>query len=977
MTPDLKVLVDNRKNLHLAEIGAWLHDMGKCSDEMIKMASWDKNPDFRYNPKSAYVHKVGSNEINLFGKTILLSDLIKQGTPGAVERNKGEEWIVAALGRAHGSAHIEKEEALTREEKQDIEHNINALKKNAEKKREDARRKRELSIKLEKDGKGNPLKLRNEADVSEENAFKLQNESDRLLLRIKSVHQSKDDTRSSSPFGYEKKKISGLTDGLKALPFNQIENRSQIINSIIDLFGHALGDTRRPTNEVTLADWSSLVAALFKSAIVGELLKDESEFNKPTDLRWRFLSVRFNSEIIWGSASSIPILSARKNWLVTGLNNVKNLIEKDYHIGNEVYRDENGSIFVVPDISNLLDIKDSSNGKSLSDMISENLGLEGEVVITPVIDFRRWWGQNPNGRPDPKTDEIPPIAKIISSEPYSPADASIVQSWWKNASGNPEVCTVSSLRPSGLGKGAKKRISDYWAYKIIGRAREWFDHQDTTIWIDEVADVNGRICLMVGRIDISNWLTPEGHIRSLLVKPPDGTNDYKRFTKTPSFARIRRIWETTRAFWMDIKKDMDGSDIVGYAGPRLKIAGNFESATDGDLIQGFNAYEAEVVQNTHPSNGIRLSIFYAGNNSFTVIDNLQRLAIVMDAPSEILNTYKASAEYVKNHLKGKLIIYDQEIISKKIGEFSISNVTAESDPYLTAVPILSEPSIFMAIVPASKAMNVAKHIQEKYDREMGKVKNRLPITLGMVFAKSHMPLAALIDAGTRMLNNRQREEKWLLNEDAKISGSDCIVDFENGITWQIPVMMGDGKTDDVWYPNFYLDGCPTDRTTMFQINKNCLIHAKELKKGDMVKICLSRFDFEFLDSASRRFEVSYDEERGKRRDKIRGQRPYLLDELADFDRLWKLISEELSISQIKETVGLIETKREEWMLEADDPVFENFVHSVIQNANWENGKPTNIIEVEKAALSGKLRDIVELYMDILKLNGPVEKMGGM
>ena len=36
-----------------------------------------------------------------------------------------------------------------------------------------------------------------------------------------------------------------------------------------------------------------------------------------------------------------------------------------------------------------------------------------------------------------------------------------------------------------------------------------------------------------------------------------------------------------------------------------------------------------------------------------------------------------------------------------------------------------------------------------------------------------------------------------------------------------------------------------------------------------------------------------------------------------------------------------------------------------------------MIELEKAAVSGKLRDIVELYMDILKLNSPVEKMGGM
>lgn len=905
MIPDLKVLAEKKRDLHLAEIGAWLHDMGKCSDEMIEWQSKPRPTTIKFKNRNDYkiyfsylLEKYALERIDIARKSTSMKDLIELGVPGAI-RDTNKDWLIRYLGRCHASAHIEKE--------------------------------------------GNDGK------------------------------QTLTDTRLSGPFGFETMPLRDLTNSLKNLPYHQLDNRSEFLKALKMVFKNAPGDTRRPINEVDLWDWSSIVADLYKSSIAKALLIGIQE---PDDLKWRLLSLRFNSEIVWRSALSIPIMSARKNWLMKGLNNVQILLEEDYHIGNEVYRDENGSIFVVPDIPDLLDLKDSSNGKSLSDMISEKLDYGGEVVITPVLDSRNWWGQNPRGRPDPIADEIPPIADLISIEHNSPADASIVQSWWKNASGNPEICTISSLRPSSWGKGARKGISDYWAYRVVGRAREWFDHQDTTIWIDEVADINGRICLMVGRMDLSDWLLPDpdGHIRSLLVKPPDGTND--AITKTPSFARIRRIWETTRAFWLDIEKEIERPEIVGYAVPRLKIVGNFGSETGWKFVREFNAYEAEVVSRDQPSSGIRLSVFYAGNNSFVVIDNLQRLAIKMDAPSEILKTYDASAEYVETHLKGKLIIYDQEIIGKKIGEFSISNVMAEPKPYVKAVQILSEPSTFMAIVPASKAMNVAKHIQEKYDREMGKVKNRLPITLGMIFAKSHMPLAALIDAGTRMLNNHSREEKWFIYEDAQIVGSDCIICFENGIKWQIPVKMGDGKTDDVWYPNFYLDGCPKGRTTMFQVNKNCLVHAKELKKGDVVKICLSRFDFEFLDSASRRFEVSYDEESGKRRDKIRGQRPYLLDELDDFERLWKTISEELSSSQIKETVGLIETKREEWMLKTDDPVFKNFVHNVIQNANWMHGKPDNMIELEKAALSGKLRDIVELYMNILKLNDQVEKMEG-
>ena len=174
MIPDLRVLADKKKDLHLAEIGAWLHDMGKCSDEMIILASWDKPPGFVYKPKMAYTHLIGFNEIDLLGKKIPLSVLIEQGTPIAVERNNGEEWIVAALGRAHGSAHIEKEEALTKQEKQDLEHNIKDIKKKIKKKREDAEIKRKLSIKLEMEGKGEPSKLRHEASIIDGDASKFQ-----------------------------------------------------------------------------------------------------------------------------------------------------------------------------------------------------------------------------------------------------------------------------------------------------------------------------------------------------------------------------------------------------------------------------------------------------------------------------------------------------------------------------------------------------------------------------------------------------------------------------------------------------------------------------------------------------------------------------------------------------------------------------------------------------------------------------------
>ena len=253
---------------------------------------------------------------------------------------------------------------------------------------------------------------------------------------------------------------------------------------------------------------------------------------------------------------------------------------------------------------------------------------------------------------------------------------------------------------------------------------------------------------------------------------------------------------------------------------------------------------------------------------------------------------------------------------------------------------------------------------------MGKVRNRLPIAVGLTFARSHTPIMALMDSGRRMINAPSKEEAWPLIDDAKECNSDWVLNFENGVKWQIPRFMGDGETKDVWYPYFYVEGTPTDRNIKFKHQDRWLVHVSELKMGDTVKIEPSRFDFEFMDSASRRFEVSYDGN-GKRRDSQKSNRPYLLEELEDFERIWHIVGDKknLATTQIKNVIGLIETKREEWTVTADDETFRRFVHDILKNANWKHDITTYLDELTNLAVSGELRDIIELYMDIMKVKG--------
>lgn len=960
MIGDLYYLAYNRNQLWMAEVAAWLHDMGKCSDKMIINGAWDKPDDFKYNLKTEYSDLLVDHTIDLLGECIHLKKLIEESIPNAIN-DSDKKCLIQYLGRCHGAAHIEKEECLSNKEKNKFEKTITDNEKNIKYYLYKADGKHKIVNNLEKNGKGDPAKLKIVAESWEKKASRLQSEVNALQLKFekitKQVHQSKDHTMISNPFGFEYKKIDNLSSRLKGLPFNQISNRPYMVNQISESFKYALGDTRRPTNEITLTDWSSIVAALYKSALAGALLGNKPE---PNDLKWRLLAIRINSEKVWGNASNIPILLARKKWINDGLDNVKNLLEEKYPLGNEVYRDENGSVFVVPDLGNLLEIKSSKNDKTLKELITNELGYEGEIIVTPAIDQKAWWGQNPSRHPDPTTDKPPLITEILSKKPYSPADPDAVKKWWNNTTKNknPEICTISWLRPQDT-KGSHRKASGYWAKKATFRAEHWTSNRDETIWIDEIADANGRICLITGKLDILKWLEPEGYINTLLVKPPD--NDHKFDSKIPSFARIHRVWETTKRFWDEVNQDFN--TIIDPISIRLKITGIFKQKSGN--ISSNNAYEAEL-------NGIRFSIFYTKDGEYFIIENLQRLAHKLGASSQQLIDYDSSAMFVKDQLYAKTIkIYDSEGKYKinTLGDLTLAHIEPESTSYVPVIPILSEPSTFMAIVPANKAVEIARHTKEKYEQEMGKVRNRLPITLGLVFAKSHTPLPALMDAGRRMLKVSNKEEDWTLADDSLDCDLKCTLKFNNGITWNVPVKMGDGVTDDIWYPNFYVDGVLGDRSTAFKYpDGRWLVHVKELEKDDTVSITPSRFDFEFLDSASRRFEVSYDKNR-MRRDITKQKRPYLLEELDDFERFRNILSEGLSRTQIKNIIGLIEVKREGWPPSERNDVFKNYIHDVLHNANWKDGKPSELIEMENAAFSGKLRDVVELYMDILKIKG--------
>jgi hypothetical protein len=802
-----------------------------------------------------------------------------------------------------------------------------------------------------------------------------------------------------SPFGFTFSGVSSLDNKLVQVISQFGRPRKDFIYELYLQFRGAPGDTRRPINEVTLWDWSSIVAALYKAELARCVLTNQQR--KPSDISWRLLSIRVDGLQYLLSASRIPDVLARRELLTDAWNRVQTLIEETYPLGLEVYRDENGPVFVVPDIENLLDesqvAQDGGERKTLRDLIRDafaagtvkndsSLAIRHERVPELYLDDKPWKGQ-------PAPQELPPIVNHLKRDIRETTDPQWLETLWRGQ--NAEVCTVCGLRPQGPDpKAQERKVCDTCEQRRADRAQQWVHTlccgDQSTIWIDELTDSHGRYALIVGAFDLSGWLAGD-LVRTLVVRQPDNKKrTADKVSKNPSFARLRRVWETTRTFWQQVAPTEPGKlsdSVIGYvvesAEPRLEIQGRLNS----QALTPYHTYELVL------HGGIRLSVLWDGK-CFITCDNLDYLNSLM--------RLKKIQDILKQGKTFLIEASDDTGKRRQLGNITLSQdaVPIANGSFVPALPLLAEPRVFMALVPADKALEIIRQIKTKYEREMGKVRNRLPLHLGVVFAPRPTPLRAVLDAGRAMLERQTVAGVWevLCCARKMVSQGDSLPPRfqpdqagqfaewyevtlqrdDQRLTWHIPALMGDGQTEDLWYPYVFLDDQtePTTRKRYFKSRnpwKGCdgwLVHAAELQVGDRVWFTPATFDFEFLDTTTRRFEIHYDTN-GRRSN--RRTRPFYLDDLERFDRLWEVFLR-LSTTQRHQVVRTIEVTREEWFgqdrngMSVTDPVFRQFVHDTLADAEWDwRALPQHIRDQFVAAgVRGELADLLELRMEILK-----------
>lgn len=848
-----------------------------------------------------------------------------------------------------------------------------------------------------------------------------------------SAKQEKGDAFFATPFGLEIKNADACFhqyDELRKEAQNIITacfqdkpfDLKNFIKELQPVFKEAMADSRRPFNSISVHDIGHSGMALLKSAIWTLQGKEISHayFWREPNKWWKLLQFGLDGQGFIFSSPSLADLRVRKRVLQSYLDKVRSVLEYDYPVATEVYRDENGAVYIYPDWEEENDLhrtlmekvlsKCKGDGSSLSkpdessdrketepDFVDENLsGLYG---LKPLINLsEKNWAAHPECCKEYIGNEL---MKKILQKPEDRPDLPAILEELGNEPPRADLCAYCGIRVSDTNLLVTNSCKPCFRARIGVAKKWWREEQNKTIWISEVADERSRLALLVGRLHFEEFMYTD-----YLPESKQKSSDKIAATMFPaqSFARARRIMENCQDFWREMSRQLLQAAVPGRE-QRLQILVDSAAInmTDGNLRE-HNSYELRTGK-------LAVEVMWTGKG-FVITENLTGLHAAAaiggkDSASGWLEELKAWLE------KSEFCAFrpgSYGRTKKPISSaFKAAAIEILDCPYSPLVRVLAEPRTFMTLLPGDRAMAAAKKIKEEYENAFSLVRQRLPLTLGIVYARRYTPLRVVLDAGKRMLQRRPCWDNWQVADREEVieirEGKEkksisltlaCEKESNRRLSWSYPVCL-DGGAEDIWYSYFLApdvtDGKDRSKciNLLYGANPNDtgsplakyregdkklpakrMIHASQLQTGDKVYLTPSSFDYEYLDSASGRFEIAYDECSGRRLGQGKNRRPYLLEDLAALTKIgWVFREGYLSDSQIYSLVQAIAAKRQAWQPKSEDMeecgVFWRFCRDLLATADWRQDKPRpDLSRWAKYAVQGWLEDAMQIYMQIDK-----------
>jgi CRISPR-associated Csx11 family protein len=434
--------------------------------------------------------------------------------------------------------------------------------------------------------------------------------------------------------------------------------------------------------------------------------------------------------------------------------------------------------------------------------------------------------------------------------------------------------------------------------------------------------------------------------------------------KTPTPSTVLDVWGATHGFTKGLKKDFH--DLLGE---QKRIVCKISELNDEIAKQ------------------IKNGLAYEGK-----IENEEVEVVWKDKDKKeawIIGKYKIE-DALKNWKEGGTITIKGKPFGKtedvRIGR--ITNITDMA--YLPFRTITAAPDLFMAIVPADSVMEITQKIHDEYTKQFGKVIGRLPFSIGHVFFKEKTPMFAVLDGGRRMVRNfdvMSGKKEFTVRETVKCLGNNNAVCVSQNSTkpkktdiwWSLPHALGTGDED--WHHPYLMvkgsDESLSSRKTFFKTIAGNMIHFSEIAEGDTISAYPNYYDFEFLDSISRRHYIHIGAEGNGRGSGTFAlmTRPYLLEDIDwGMKRLWDFLMrrKDMTDTKLRNIESILCSKLEEWKVDlqkTDDTAtkeFACFLERLIER-EFAGISEEDSAFFKTAVLSGLFFDCMELYLRILKL----------
>jgi len=838
---------------------------------------------------------------------------------------------------------------------------------------------------------------------------------DKGIVRRK---QSITDTVISSPFGYPKEKIhlNCLQKEFDDLQTLLVRLFKDYISGVVNLslfrrmlmkeaqvfFSHGLGETRIPSNDVTLWDHSYSTASRFKSLLVAKLCGADIK-----DPELRIFEIFWNGIEFINKGRKIAEIKARKEIIERIKEKLKGKFEDEIPVGNSIYEDINGICFTFPEFDRAGELASQCAEKACEIVLEES---ENELwpfftlskpsktltVLASELKFASSRRVYPKITPALFIDKKQ--KKIIADNPEMPTPQE-----------GEDICPVCRLRA----KPIEKERCEICSERIRGRLADWSNKKENTIWIDEVADKNNRIALIALNFDLDKWFdgTMAGTIYSQTYKDWKGS---KKWNKANNVLRdsIEPNRESVYRIVDDILNDRNSNEDraklldtffeegIGLNKDSLEThLQNIEENIGADLNKE-NLATYLFTQNPSPARLYR--IWKETEEFFDLVINeitdkiyayrWKRIGFSIDIP-ELKSRLKKEYKDIKNLEKSSLIIkisgldpetllvfhdrngkfYTIESLEKfkfnnKTGEEAvkealkqgIKHLALEDEPeknlidvgktikteknlyfekYYPLIEINRSPLSLRFIVPALDSVKIIEMIAELYNERFKKVLGKLPLNLRLLVAKRKFPLYILLEAEKRMLKDEEFKKQTPMDPWWSVERLDEHYSF---------------------YPTKKIDG-----------KKYTLDDLSPLSRGKTFYLYPGYFDFELLSATTDRYKIYYEgKNRGHEDHRLFSGRPLYFHQIPQILELWGILSSNLSNSQINFIEKALTSKLREWKNVKDENkenTFRIFAETTLKDAfgrKWDGLREETRFFLISSSLNMLLLDTINLFTHV-------------